>query len=371
MMIPLIKPYITEEVKAEVNKVLDSGYLTEGPVTREFEDVCREYIGCEHVLALCNCTVGLEMALRVLNIGPGDEVIVPDYTYPATANVVNIVGAEVVMVDVSSEDMLIDYDALEEAINERTKAVMPVSLFGNPLNWDRLNRIKEEHGLWMIEDAACSIGATYHQEKVGNQADISVFSLHPRKFITTGEGGLIATNNRQWADWMLSYKHFGIDVHASRLKTSFNRIGSNYKLSNVLSAIGLVQMKHIDELLSRRRKLAADYTSLLSSCDDLNLPQTTPGGEHAYQSFCIFIENRNEVIQKMREAGIEVQIGTYSLHMQKAFADNRCCRIDGEMAGSKYAFDHCLTLPLYHELTFEEQKFVVHELKSNISKSSR
>jgi len=361
-MIPLIKPYITPEIKAEVLKVLDSGYLTEGPVTKAFEKVCREYVGCRHAVSVSNCTVGLETALRALNVGPGDEVIVPDYTYPATADVVNIVGAEIVLVDISPEDMLIDYDALEAAISDRTKAVIPVSLFGYPLNWSRLNRIKEKHRLFIIEDAACSLGAEYQGKKVGSQADISVFSLHPRKFITTGEGGLISTNNSEWAEWMNSYKHFGMRTENDRQHVAFDRIGSNYKLSNVLAAIGLGQMKQINDLLERRQKLAERYIQLLSTQPKIRLPVKVPYGKHSYQSFCIFTDSRDRIIQKMREADIETQIGTYSLHLQNAFKNNAACRISGNLSNSKYAFNHCLTLPLYHELSFENQERVVDRL---------
>ena len=250
--IPLIKPYITKEVKEKVLEVLDSGYLTEGPVTRQLEDSVREYIGCGYALAACNCSVGLEMALRALGIGPGDEVIVPDYTYPVTAAVVNIVGATVVLVDVDPETMLIDYDAIESAVTTRTKAVMPVSIFGNPLDYDRLWEIKQKHNLYLLEDAACSIGARYEGKFVGNLADISVFSFHPRKFITTGEGGMVTTNNPQWAEWMESYKHFGMMPAGSRRETNFEQIGTNYKLSDVQAAIGWVQMQNIDRLLFAR-----------------------------------------------------------------------------------------------------------------------
>lgn len=138
--IPLIKPYITDEVKQKVCEVLDSGYLTEGPTTKEFEDMFKKYIGCRHALAVTSCTTGLEIALRVLNIGPGDEVIVPDYTYPATADVVAIVGARPVIVDVSRSTMLIDYNSIEKAITKYTRAIMPVSIFGNPLDHEKLTR---------------------------------------------------------------------------------------------------------------------------------------------------------------------------------------------------------------------------------------
>ena len=362
--IPLIRPYITDEVKARVCDVLESGYLTEGPVTRELEDVFKMYIGCEHALAVSSCTTGLEMALRSLGIGPGNEVIVPDYTYPATADVVAIVGAKIVLVDIEPDTMLIDYDRLEEAITERTKAIIPVSIFGNPLNYDRLASIKQKYNLSIIEDAACAIGAEYKGNRVGNQADISVFSLHPRKFITTGEGGMITTHNHEWADWMTSYKHFGMGVHESRLTTRFERIGTNYKMSNLLAAVGLVQMQHIDELLHRRLELAQQYLELLDGQTTIKIPETTQHGKHSYQSFCIFITDRDEVMRQMRNQEIEVQIGTYALHQHPAFAPSSYCRIHGNMSGSKYAFDHCLTLPLYHELTREDQKRIVDTLAS-------
>jgi len=360
-IIPLIKPYITKEVKDKVIEVLNSGYLTEGPVTKRFEEVFRSYIGCNNAIAVTSCTTGLELALRALEVGPGDEVIIPDYTYPATADVVSIVGANCVIVDVSPDTMLIDYDAIESAINDRTKAIIPVSIFGNPLNYNRLDNIKRRFGLFLVEDAACSIGSEYSGKKVGNHADITVFSFHPRKFITTGEGGMITTNNDKWATWMESYKHFGMDRSDSREGMLFMRIGTNYKLSNLLSAIGLSQMGFIDELLKRRRMLAKNYTELLKDTGKIKIPKVTSAGKHSFQSFCVFLENRDCILKQMRSEGIEVQIGTYSLHMQPAF---RNLDIREPLEGSRYAWRYCLTLPLYHELSRDDQQYVVNKLKS-------
>lgn len=360
--IPLIKPYITQETKDRVCEVLESGYLTEGPVTQALEDSIRAYVGCQHAIAVCNCTVGLEVALRVLGVGPGDEVIVPDYTYPATATVVEIVGARIVIVDVDPETMLIDYGAIEKALTPKTKALIPVSIFGNPLDYDRLTQLKKNYNLAVIEDAACSLGAKYRDMRVGNLADLSVFSLHPRKFITTGEGGIITTNNPIWAEWIESYKHFGMTTSASRASTQFVRIGTNYKLSNIQAAVGLVQMKDIDALLVRRRQLAERYYERLSKQGAVRLPLTTGDGEHSWQSCCIFVENRDQVISRLKERKIETQIGTYALHMHEAFCKNPNCRISGEMSGSRYAFDHCLTLPLYHDMTLDEQDYVLTQL---------
>ena len=364
--IPLIKPFITQEIKDKVCEVIDSGYLTEGPVTKEFENAVRQYVGSRHAIAVTSCTTGLEMALRCLGIGPGDEVIVPDYTYPTTADVVAIVGATTVIVDVSPKTMLIDYDALEAAITPQTRAVIPVSIFGNPLDHERLNATKGKHRVFIIEDAACSIGAEYKGIKVGNLADISVFSHHPRKFITTGEGGTIATNNDEWAAWMNSYKHFGMGESPTREGTIFARIGTNYKLSNILAAVGLVQMQHIDELLAKRIELSENYLSLLKDVPGVEIPSTTAYGKHSRQSFCIFADNRDDIMRRMREASIEVQIGTYALHMHPAFVEGPGIVPCGPFPGSRYAFDHCLTLPLYHELTEDDQKCVVDMLLSLI-----
>ena len=365
MKIPLIKPYIDSAVKEKVLEVLDSGYLTEGPITYTFEREFSKYIGCKYSIAVTSCTAGLEIALRALNIGAGDEVIVPDYTYPATASVVSIVGAKPVIIDIDKETMLIDYNKIEASITNKTKAFIPVSLFGNPLDYDILNRIKDKYNIYIIEDAACAVGAEYNGKKAGNWADISVFSFHPRKFLTTGEGGMVTTNNKVWAEWMNSYKHFGMSKNNLQRETvHFEMTGTNYKLSNLLSAIGLAQLEKIDYLLGRRRELAANYLKLLKNVKGVSMPKTSVKGKHSYQSFCIFIENRDEIMKSMRSNDIEVQIGTYSLHMHGAFQNEKAVILYGSFKNSTYAFDHCLALPLYHELRFDQQEFIVEQLKT-------
>lgn len=363
MNIPLIKPFITQEIKDDVVKVLESGYMTEGPVTRAFEDRLRSFIGCDYLLAVTSATTGLEVALRALNIGDGDEVIVPDYTYPATAAVAPIVGATAVIVDVDKRNMLIDYDAIEAAITDKTKAIIPVSLFGSPLDYERLNKIKSKYGVFIVEDAACSIGAETNGQKVGNQADITIFSLHPRKFITTGEGGIITTNNQKWADWMNSYKHFGMDMSgSSREGIQFEIIGTNYKLSNIQAAVGLGQLKHIDELLTKRMQLAKNYDELLQGHKDIIIPDMIENSLHSYQTYTIMVEDRDRIMKEMRAKGIEVQIGTYSLHMHNAFKNNDKVIVKGNMDNSSWCYNHVLALPLYNDLTDSEQIHVVDEL---------
>lgn len=376
--IPLIRPFITDQIKEKVIEVLESGYLTEGPVTREFESKLKDYIGCKHLVAVTSATTGLEMALRALNIGFGDEIIVPDYTYPATASVVSFVGAKAVIVDVSKDTMLIDYDQIEKAITPKTKAIIPVSLFGYPLDYNRLNEIKDKYGVLIIEDAACSIGAEFNGVKVGNQADITVFSLHPRKFITTGEGGIVTTNDDRLGEWMNSYKHFGMNMgNTAREGVQFDILGTNYKLTNIQAAVGLGQLEHIDTLLAKRIELAKSYADLLHNVNGVILNPlltngkcyagctcTNPSCVHSYQTFAVFVENRDYIMSQMRARGIEVQIGTYSLHMHKAFQNENYIRLEGDMANSKWCYEHALALPLYHDLSPGLQQIVVNELTS-------
>ncbi len=362
---------MNDSIRKSVQDVLDSGYLTEGPVTKKLEQLISKYTSVRHAIAVTNCTVGLEIALRAINLQPGDEVIVPDYTYPATASAVAIAGGVPVIVDIDPKTMNIDYATLEKAITEKTRALIPVSLFGNPLDWQRLSDIKKRYNLWVIEDAACSLGAEYQGRKVGSLADISVFSMHPRKFITTGEGGIITTDNDDFAAYMDSFKHFGMERQGNREEIVFGKIGTNAKLSNVVAAIGVGQMEVIDDLLAERRNLADKYITLLSPYPAIELPQTTSKGLHSYQSFCVFVDNREKIMKRMREHGIEVQIGTYQLSKQPAFRDSQNCRIEGKMDGSSEAFMRCLTLPLYNGMPHTEQEEVVTTLVSLVNEHTK
>lgn len=364
MRIPLIRPFLPEGTTQRVSDVLNSGQLVEGAVTAELEKRCARYLGAAHCVAVDSCTTGLEIALRCLKIGPGDEVIIPDYTFPATGLAVLAVGARPVIVDVDRNSMNIDMSRLETAITPATKAVMPVSTFGNPLDHDALQSFQQRHALHVIEDAACSFGAEYKGRRVGVQADITVFSLHPRKFITSARGGVIVTQNDQWADWLRSYKCFGKNGTATRPDTQFSQMGGNAMLPDVLSAIALAQMDITDEMLARRFELSGRYETLLKGVPGIALPTTIPNGVHSRQSFCVFVKNRDEVMLTMRDKGVEAQIGTYALHMHPVFGDNPACRIASPMPNSKYVFDHTLTLPLYHEMTESEQDEVVSLLKA-------
>lgn len=360
--IPLIKPVMDDNVKRRVLAVLESGQLSDGAVTRELEMRAAGWLGAAHCVAVTSCTTGLELALRAVGVGRGQRVALPAYTYPATADAVLIVGARPVIVDVDPRTMLMDGDALEKALREGAQAVMPVSLFGNPVDHAALDALKARHGFTVIEDAACALGAGYAGGRVGVQADISVFSLHPRKFITSGEGGLITTQDPALADFMRSYKHFGMPCSGGAFTPfQFERPGTNYKLSNVLSAIALAQLDRADELLAERIALAQSYMELLAGQPDIALPATTPGGEHSWQTFCVRVPRRDKVLAALRGQGIEVQIGSIDIARQKAFQGPEC-EILGDCPGAREAAATALALPLFHGMTRAQQRRVAQAL---------
>lgn len=356
MSIPLIKPYITEDIKSRVAAVLDSGHLTEGPVTRALERAFADYVGVPYAIATSSCTIGLELAFRAIGISAGDEVIVPDYTYPATASAVILAGGIPVIVDVEEDTQLISRAAVEAAISPRTRAICPVSIFGNPLAYDWLNTLKKNNNIYIVEDAACSIGAAWNGSRVGGWADITVFSLHPRKFITTGEGGIVTTSNRQWAEWMNSFKHFGMNNSAAaRKEIRFERVGSNYKLSDIQAAVGLGQIQDIDMLLTERREQAFFYNSLFATISGIGLTKVTEHGEHSWQTYSVRLDRRDKVMQALRAKGIEAQIGTYSLHHHPAYQPPQC-RWCPPFSHSEAAYANTMALPMYHGMSREIQK---------------
>ena len=365
--IQLMKPYIGDEELAAIKKVLDSGYLTEGKETHEFERKFAKYIGVDHAIATTSCTTALELALRILQIGPGDDVLMPDFTYPATADVVNLVGAEPILVDVDMETYNINIEDLEPAITEHTKCIMPVSLFGNPVDMKPLRELQEKHGFYIVEDAACCAGAIIDGKKVGTMADISGFSFHPRKVITTGEGGMITTNNPEYAERARALKKFGIKPTAAGT-TSFATLGMNLKLSNILGAIGLVQLSKIEEIINDRIEKVKIYSKLLEDIDTIIPPKVREGVRHTYQSYSVYLEKegiRDNILKAMRAEGIECQIGTYSLSLEPAFENTRKF---GTLENSHKLFHNLLTLPMHHDLSYEDQEYICDTLKDLILK---
>jgi len=351
----LARPYIDEREFEAVKRVLESKFLTEGAVAREFERKFAEYCDAKHGIATTSCSTALELALRTLRIGKGDEVIVPDFTYPVTAFVVSLVGAEPVLVDVDLNSYNVTAEKIEEAITDKTKAIIPVSLFGNPLEED-VYKLGKEYGIYVIEDAACSAGSILNGKKVGSWADMTCFSFHPRKVITTGEGGMITTNNDEFAERARSLKRFGIKNVDGQIR--FVEVGTNYKMSDILAAIGLVQLEKIEEIIKIRIEKAKIYTEMLERIDGIRPPEVRPNTRHNFQSYVCYVEKegmRDRIRQELAKMGVETQIGTYCLHLEPAFKDVKKV---GSLENAEKLFYNTLTLPLHHELTLEQQEMI-------------
>lgn len=365
--IPLIEPVVGDRELDRVGQVLDSGYLTQGPYAERLEEELSDRVDTEHAVTTTSCTAGMELALDALGISVGDEVIVPDFTYPATASAVVRVGATPVLVDVDRETYNVDVADVATAVSEDTAALLPVSWGGQPLNPDPLQEIAREHDLDIVEDAACSIGASYDDDPTGSQFDASVFSFHPRKVLTTGEGGAVTTDDDDLERSMRQIKNFGTDPSGDH--PGFVRAdATNYRLSDVLAAIGVTQLERADEILGKRREIAAVYDDLLEDVDGVTTPEVVDGGTHNYQCYCVYVEAgddelRDELIDAMAEAEIETQIGTHALSETDAFGD---AKRSSELTTSKKLATNLLTLPVAHSMTEGDQHRVVDELERAI-----
>jgi len=346
--IPLAVPDIGDEEIDEIRKVFDTKFLTEGQTTKEFEENVASYLGVKHAIAVTSCTTGLHAVFEGLNI-KGQEVLVPDYTYPATAEAVILAGGKPVLTDVDIESMNMTSEILEEGHDENMTVFSPVSWAGVPLESD-IYKKANDFGLKCLEDSACSLGAKIGTDFVGNIADFSCFSFHPRKVITTGEGGMITTNDEQMAEYCHSFKHFGAKG------SSFEIIGTNYKLSNILAAIGLIQMKKIEKIIQTRIEKAKIYKEILEKINGIKPAYEGNGTRQTFQSYTCYVEkegNRDKIRKALADENIQSQIGTYALHLEPAYKKFK--RI-GNLENSEKLFYNALTLPLHKDLTNDDQE---------------
>ena len=358
--IQLMRPNVDATALDLIQQVLDSGNLVEGVFVRELEQRIAAFLGVKHAIACTSATTALELSLRALGAGAGDEVIVPDFTHPATALAVMSVGATPVLVDVELESRNTSAALLEAAITPRTRVLIPVSIFGHPVEMDPINALADARGLHVIEDSACSLGAEYNGRTVGSLTDISVFSFHPRKLFASGDGGLITTDSDAWAHAIEAMKHFGVGKAADG-SAAFVTWGSNYRMTELQGAVLVSQIRRMQDILDDRRARAAVYDDLLRGCEGVRPPRVTCGRSN-YQTYAVFLERdgvRDAVMQQLKARGIQTQIGTFALHLQPAFASTRQ---HGSLDNSTRLYRNLLTLPLHHRLTPDDQAFVVREL---------
>jgi dTDP-4-amino-4,6-dideoxygalactose transaminase len=331
-VIRLAWPDVGAEEAAAVAEVLESGRLTMGPKVEEFEAELARACGTEHAVAVSSGTAALHLSLLALGVGRGDEVVVPAYTFPATANVVALAGARPVLVDVDPQTMNLDASRLE--VGPRTKAIIAVHLFGRPAAIDALPDVP------VIEDAAGALGARRQGRPCGSLGTMACLSFHPRKIVTTGEGGAVATSDAAHADAVRQLRHHGWRPPEY---ADLPRPGLNYRLADILCAVGIPQVRRLDDLLSARARVAALYDERLRGV--VGTPAADPGDEHGWQAYVVRLDRRDAALTALRENGIEAQIGTYALHRLSAYRDQ------GPFPGADVAFERALALPLHSRLT--------------------
>ncbi len=362
-MIRLSLPDIGEEELQEIKSVLESGWLVQGDKVEEFENIVKDYLKVKHAIALSSGTAALHLSLMALEISNESEIIVPDFTFPATSNVVEIVGGKSVFVDIELDTFNIDPDKIEEKITRNTKAIIVVHEFGCPAKMDEILAIANKYNLSIIEDAACALGSEYKGIKVGTIGDIGCFSLHPRKNITTGEGGIIVTNNDDYAEKIRMLKNHGISNNSGKI--TFEMAGLNYRLTNIQGAMGVAQMRKLHSIMQKRREIAKTYDKLLRNIQWLTLPKEPQYGLHAWQSYHILLNekiDRERFIAYMKENGIETNYGAYAVHIQPYYSRKYKYK-DFDFTNALKAAKHGVVLPLHSKLSEIEVEKISETIK--------
>lgn len=362
-----MSPNIPEKAISAVAEVLRSGMLVQGKNVEEFEQEIAEYLGVKNVVAVSNGTATLHLALIALGIKPGDEVIVPAFSYIATANVVEVVGAKCVFVDVEPETFNIDVAAVEAKITPQTKAIIPVHEFGLACNIGELMKIAERRNLHVIEDAACALGATEDGKFTGTFGAVGSFSLHPRKAVTSGEGGFLTTENDDLARDFRILRNHGIDPNKTGM--DFVAAGLNYRMTDFQAALVRPQFESIDENIERKSELAQIYFDLLGDVEKIRLPEIPDGKKHTWQTFHILLADdldRDELIGKMKTAGIGTNFGAQCIPSQTFYQAKYNHESEKEFPNALRSFRQGLALPLYEKLSEDDIRTVCETLKSEI-----
>lgn len=366
--IPLMSPDISEEDVEAVARVLRSGMLVQGENVAAFEREVADYLGVGDAVAVSNGTASLHLALVALGIGPGDEVVVPALSFVATANVVELVGATCVFADVQRDTYNIDPDALERTITERTRAVIPVHEFGLACDIGRVIEIARSRGIAVIEDAACALGATENGRHVGGFGDIGSFSLHPRKAVTSGEGGLITADDPAIADRCRILRNHGIEMRGGRME--FVAAGFNYRMTDFQAAMVRGQFRKVDETIAARDRLAQVYFEALGGADWLSLPAVPAGKNHTWQTFYPVLEDgidRDAVIAALKARGVGSNYGAQCIPDQVYYREKYGLDSARLFPNALRAEHQGIALPLYAKLTAEDVKTVADALKAAVA----
>jgi len=369
-MIPIAKPYLTkDEAQAAYDTIL-SGWITQGPRVAEFEEKFANYTGAKYAVAVSNCTTGLHLAMIVAGIKSGDEVICPSMSYIATANCIKYVGATPVFAEVSSHTYNLDIVDTEKKITSKTKAILLVHQIGMPADIDAFQTLCRKYNLKLIEDAACAAGSSYNGNKIGSHSELVCFSLHPRKVISTGDGGMITTNNEDYYNRLKLLRQHGMSIN-DRVRHESSKIifedhleiGYNYRMTDIQASVGIKQLEKLDWIIEERRKIAKQYHEALKDIQCIQLPIEADGFFSNYQSYSIYLKDncplrRNDLMQKMLDSGISTRRGIMTIHRETAYKIE--C-ISNKLPISEEVSDNSIIIPLYVPMEPEDvEKIITH-----------
>lgn len=370
-MIPYGKQIIEQDDVDSVIEALKSDFITTGPKVTEFEKAICDFTGAKFAVAVSNGTAALHCAANAAGIGPGDEVIVTPMTFAASSNCILYCGGIPVFADVLPDTLLINPAEVEKKISRKTKAIIAVDYAGQPCDYDKLAKIAEKHGLTLISDACHSIGGEYKKRKVGTLADMTCFSFHPVKHITTGEGGMIVTNNAKFAETMRVFRNHGIttDYRQREEKGSWfyemTELGYNYRITDFQCALGISQLRKLTGWISKRRQIAGHYDGAFKGHSEVKPLGVSPELTHAYHLYVLRISQdigRDEMFKKLRNAGIGVNVHYVPVHLHPYYQKNLQTS-PGLCPVAEEAFKEILSIPMYPGLKIEEQDFVIDKIK--------
>jgi len=389
MKVPIARTQLTKKEFDIIQKPLESGWVVQGPFTHEFEKKFSEFVDVKESIAVSSCTTALHLSLAALNFKPGDEAIVPAFTWISTANVVEHLGGKVVFCDIDLSTFNIDINQIEKKITSRTKAILPVHLFGLAADLSLINEIAKKHNLFVVEDAACGFGAKYSNRHVGTFGDTGCFSFHPRKAITTGEGGMVTTNNFELAEKIRCLRDHGAAMsdfqrhHGSRpyLLAEHPYAGYNYRMTDIQASLGVTQMDRADDIIQERQSLAEKYNRALKELEFFQLPYLNTMYDHGYQSYpCLFdVKNvslknikivnkkRNLFMDSLQKIGVSTRPATHAVHMLSYY--RKKYQLRPEDFPNAYIANECsISFPLFNGLTNAEQSFVIASIKEYYKK---
>jgi perosamine synthetase len=365
--IPVMIPYLDEREAEAARDAVLSGWVAQGPRVARFEQEFAARTGAGHGIALSSCTTALHLALVACGIGPGDEVVVPSFSFIATANAVRYVGARPVFADVDPETGNLTPETVEPVLTPATRAVLLVHQGGVPADVDAFNALCERHELFLVQDAACAVGSTYRGAPTGAGAQLAAWSFHPRKLLTTGEGGMLTLDRTDWAERLRRLREHGMNIsaadrHASKgpVFESYLETGFNYRMTDIQAAVGLVQLDKLDAMVRRRRELAARYHELLESVPGVRAVRDPAYGQSNFQSFWVLLDasfpgGRDALLGLLAAAGVSARRGIMATHLEPAYADEPHVPlpVTEQLAGNS------LILPLFHTLTEAQQEHIV------------